>query len=115
MVLVCLLVLVLTVFPAALHTVSGTSMYPRIQPGQVVIVNRYAYFFSQPEINDVLVFRQPDSGRLMIKRVSAIADGPVYYVTGDNSQESLDSRHFGVLTRDTIIGRVELLGEQRER
>lgn len=115
MVLLCVLLWALTVFPAALHTVYGTSMYPRIQPGQVIIVNRYAYLFTQPEIDDVLVFIQPDSNRLMIKRVSAIADGPVYYVTGDNRRESLDSRHFGVLTRDAIIGRVELLGEQRER
>lgn len=87
-------------------------MLPLIRSGQLVIVNRYAYRLRDPAINDVLVFRHPDSDGLMVKRVSAIADGPLYFVTGVNSSESVDSRHFGGLLPDAIVGRVEFLGRR---
>ncbi len=98
-----------------MHIVSGNSMYPLIRPGQTLIVNRYAYLFSLPDVDDVLVFRHPDSGELLVKRVSAIADGPMYHVRGVNLPESLDSRHFGGLTPEVIIGRVEFLGRYGTR
>lgn len=98
--------------PAAFHTVSGDSMHPGVQAGQIILVNRYAYLLGTPEVGDVVVFRNPLSNRLTIKRLAAIADGPLYYVVGDNRSESVDSRHYGALTRDLIIGRVELLGRR---
>lgn len=88
-------------------------MYPLLRSGQRVLVNRFAYRINPPAVDDVLVFRQPDSGTLMIKRVTAVMTGPSYDLRGDNSSESLDSRHFGVLREDAIIGRVEFLGRNR--
>jgi nickel-type superoxide dismutase maturation protease len=96
--------------PAALHTVSGDSMLPTVKSGQVVVVNRFAYLASKPAIGDVLVFRYPGSRRLMVKRVFQIIEGPRYIMVGDNQGESFDSRHFGSLDLDSIVGRVEFLG-----
>lgn len=42
------------------------------------------------------------------KRVTLAADE--YYVMGDNRDESLDSRSFGPITRDHIVGRVWIRG-----
>ncbi|SIQ05892.1 nickel-type superoxide dismutase maturation protease [Alkalispirochaeta americana] len=98
--------------PAAFLIVSGNSMYPFARSGQIVLVNRYVYRFSAPDAGDVVAFRTPDSGELAMKRVSAVAPGPRYHLVGDNHRDSLDSRHFGWISRDAIIGRVESLGRR---
>ena len=85
-------------------------MFPAVRSGQVVVVNRFAYLASGPAVGDVLVFRLPGSEQLMVKRVFEIVEGPRYVMIGDNQGESLDSRHFGSLARDNIVGRVEFLG-----
>lgn len=98
--------------PAAFLVVSGNSMYPFAKSGQIVLVNRYIYRFSAPDAGDVVAFRTPNSGELAMKRVSAVAPGPRYHLLGDNCRDSLDSRHFGWVSRDEIIGRVESLGRR---
>lgn len=96
-----------------MHTVHGDSMYPLLRSGQRVLVNRFAYRISPPAVDDILVFRRPDSRVLMVKRVTAITAGPRYELRGDNAGESFDSRHFGVLEGAAIIGRVEFLDRSR--
>ncbi|GAB4551783.1 MAG: hypothetical protein OHK0023_19090 [Anaerolineae bacterium] len=67
--------------------VEGNSMQPNFQTGQLVIVNRFAYFFSLPQRGDVVVLHNPRSatGDDLIKRLIGlpgeyiqIRDGRVY-------------------------------------
>lgn len=50
--------------------VEGSSMLPNFETGQLVIVNRFAYFFNDPERGDVIVLHNPrDHREDFIKRV----------------------------------------------
>ncbi|MGP1433449.1 MAG: signal peptidase I [Catonella sp.] len=39
-------------------SVSGISMQPTLEDGQIVIVNKLAYYLQKPERNDVIVYKQ---------------------------------------------------------
>jgi len=71
-----------------------------------------------PRRGSVVVFREPESGILAIKRVAAgpgdrirIAAGLLHLATdeawllGDNAAISLDSRRYGPVTLDALVGR----------
>ncbi len=51
--------------------VSDTSMSPTLAEGQVIIVNKMAYYFASPERNDVIVYKQTNKEHsyFEIKRV----------------------------------------------
>jgi signal peptidase I len=121
--------------------VTSTSMEPSLRSGDHVVVDKLSYRLHPPRRDDLIVFRQPDDGRLAVKRVVGIAgdevgleDGvlvvnginrpvdhrtidSVYFgpetvpdrtifVMGDNRGPSIDSRTYGPIRIDAIVGRV---------
>lgn len=99
-----------------------------------VLVNKLAYWFSPPSRGDVVIVRL--SGRnltycsgngVLIKRIVAVPGERIdatrrqkadqrgvlppgrYYVMGDSISGSCDSRTFGPVRRDEIVGRVSLI------
>lgn len=66
--------------------VEGASMKPNFETGQLIIVNRFAYFFDAPQRGDVIVLHNPNNPQEdFIKRVIGlpgetvqILDGRVY-------------------------------------
>ena len=66
--------------------IDGPSMQPNFYTGQLVIVNRFAYFFNRPQRGDVIVLHDPGNPQQdFIKRVIGlpgelvqIKDGRVY-------------------------------------
>ncbi len=86
--------------------VEGSSMTPTLSAGERVFVNKAAYWFSRPQCGDLVVVRDPrDRDRLLLKRIDRPA-GDGWLVLGDNPDESTDSRTFGPVAKDLIIGRV---------
>ena len=84
--------------------VSGHSMEPALRAGDWVFVIP----FSVPRVGDVVVLRNPrERDELMLKRVERVDDDSVL-VSGDNANDSLDSRHFGLVARADIVGRAAL-------
>jgi len=94
----------------------GHSMEPSIKNGTVLVISRVRYGirlpwrqnyivrWSQPQVGEVVVFYTP-TGELAIKRcVSIEANG--YIMEGDNSLSSYDSRSYGPVLADKIIGKV---------
>jgi nickel-type superoxide dismutase maturation protease len=95
--------------PIARYEIEGESMTPGLSPGERVLVNRAAYWFSRPRAGDVVVVRDPRRpARLLIKRIEATAGGEGYRVLGDHPEASTDSRAFGPVSRDQILGKVWL-------
>lgn len=83
-------------------------MAPTFRPGDRLLVSRLAYVARAPRPGDVVVVRDPRGpSRLLLKRV-AERHNCRYVVLGDNLAASTDSRHFGPVERDAIIGKVVL-------
>lgn len=86
--------------------VSGESMLPLLQAGEEVLIDIAAYKQKLPEIGDLVVARHPNRPDLiMIKRVTEINEKG-YFLTGDNYNFSTDSRSFGVVKLEHIVGKV---------
>lgn len=84
--------------------VTGDSMYPTLTPGDKVIVGKNR----RCRVGDVVVLSDPrDRRSLIVKRVQDICETEVY-VVGDNPDSSTDSRHFGPVPLDLIVGSVKM-------
>ncbi len=81
-------------------------MSPLYTPGMRILVWRW---FRLLKPGDVVVLSDPRDGRRIVKRVEKILDGDLeekYHVLGDNKNESTDSRVFGPVSKESILGKV---------
>jgi nickel-type superoxide dismutase maturation protease len=86
--------------------VQGKSMLPTLLPGREVLINPRAYTQQEPQVDDLVVAAHPQQpGFLIIKRVAAVGEG-AFDLRGDNPEASTDSRQFGWVSRDRILGQV---------
>jgi signal peptidase I len=103
----------------------GRSMQPAIRNGTVLVINRLAYGlrlpgtekyllrWSLPKTGDVVVFVTPQGG-MAVKRCAELPEtpaalehgGPLFIALGDNSLDSYDSRSYGPVPADRIVGKV---------
>jgi signal peptidase I len=95
----------------------GKSMEPAISSGTVLVVNRLQYGFrfpgqpgyvvrwAEPRQGDVVVFYAP-SGGIAVKRCGILTGESEFMAQGDNSLRSYDSRSYGPVSADAIIGKV---------
>jgi len=82
--------------------VTGTSMLPTLRPGDRLLVARTRRI--RPD--DIVVVHDPRSrNRLICKRVLT-ADERHLVVQGDNAEASTDSRAFGPVPVESVVGRV---------
>lgn len=80
-------------------------MSPTLQPAQHVLVNRLAYLLKQPQIGDIVAAKDPRDGKVLIKRISREEKGR-YFLMGDNPAHSTDSRTFGMIGKQNLLGKV---------
>jgi signal peptidase I len=99
--------------------VEGVSMEPVLMSGQVLMINRLAYGIRSPfpakdrylvrwkipSEDDIVVFWTP-LGDLAVKRIYALLPGRRFIARGDNVLQSYDSRAYGPVPVDNIIGKV---------
>ena len=94
-------------FPLSRFRVADDSMRPTLLPGDYVLVNRWAYAFRAPGPGDIIVFRHPRrDGMFLIKRIASVDGAGRIVVSGDNAAWSEDSRTFGPVGREALVGRV---------
>jgi signal peptidase I len=155
--IVLVLAYVIRVFILQPFVVEGSSMFPRFQTNDFLIVDKISYRFNQPQRGDIIVFRYPfDPATNYVKRVIGLPGDLVrveggrviiendqnpegfvliepylspgntttlpatsakteflvpedrYFVLGDNRRASSDSREWGFLPENDVIGRVFL-------
>ncbi|MEA5576810.1 signal peptidase I [Anabaena sp. UHCC 0451] len=143
------LALLIRTFIAEPRLIPSESMYPTLQTGDRLVVEKVSYRFHPPTIGDIVVFQSPpelqrrgyDKNQAFIKRVIgmpgeviSVANGKVFlngqpipedyiaeppnqpfppvkipedqfFVMGDNRNDSNDSRYWGFLPRQNLIGR----------
>jgi signal peptidase I len=109
--------LIMKVFLFDFIIADGRSMVPAISPGAVLVVNRLSYGirlpwarkyllrWSLPKAGDVVIFLTPQ-GQIAVKRCAAITGKQDFFALGDNSLESYDSRSYGPVPADSIMGKV---------
>jgi len=83
--------------------VSGHSMEPTIKNGQYVLISKIPYFFSEPDVKEIVAFKK--NQKILIKRIVK-KTGDKYFLAGDNLKDSLDSRSFGFVSKNDILGKV---------
>jgi signal peptidase I len=153
--IVGILAYVIRIFVLQPFVVEGSSMFPRFETNDFLIVDKISYHIHGPERGDIIVFKYPgDLSTNYVKRVIGlpgdtvrITDGKVtvintthpngvtlsepyvaagnittvptgspsseytvpagdYFVLGDNRRASSDSREWGFLPKEDLIGRV---------
>jgi len=91
-------------------------MSPDLEPKDYVIVNRWAYRRREPGVGDLVVLRDPEvEGRFLCKRIAGVSGAGLYAVRGDNEAVSRDSRSFGPVPVNLIVGRVWLSAKAPQR
>jgi len=87
--------------------IDGDSMRPVLLPGVEVLVDRDAYRAAPPAPGDIVAAHHPYRRDVtIVKRVEAIEPDGSCRLTGDNPEASTDSRCFGVVRADRVLGRV---------
>jgi signal peptidase I len=111
------LILLVKLFLLDLMITQGRSMLPALEPGAVLVVNKAAYGlrfpgtalylfrWGRPRAGDMVVFYTP-LGERAVKRCSFLDRGETFYALGDNDLESFDSRSYGPIPLDHILGKV---------
>ena len=95
----------------------GNSMEPAIRSGTVLVVNKLQYGFrfpgmqkyllrwSMPREGEIVVFNNP-VGSMAVKRCTGTTERNEFVAQGDNSLQSYDSRSYGPIPADSVIGKV---------
>ncbi len=87
-----------------LMIIQGKSMEPTYHNLQMVVINRWDKSYNE---GDVIVFKCKGLDAVLVKRIAQRRDDG-YYVLGDNSLESIDSRdnRVGIVAENDIIGKL---------
>ena len=81
--------------------IEGDSMFPSLRHGELVLFDPDA----EPNVGDIALARHPFKKSVkIVKRVREITSEGKYFLVGDNSLESSDSRGFGAIQAKDILG-----------
>lgn len=81
-------------------------MLPTLSPGAQILIHPGAYQQKSPQVGDIVLARHPLQRQLyLIKRIQSANDNS-YFLIGDNTAESTDSRVFHAVSLDCILGKV---------
>jgi signal peptidase I len=87
-----------------MYKISGHSMEPFLKNGDTVLVSDFLYLFINPKINDIVAFKEKN-GKVLIKRIKKVKNGK-FFLSGDNKNDSFDSKDFGFISNKQIIGKL---------
>ena len=123
-IIIILAVLFIKAFIVTPIKVNGESMYPTLEEGDIMILNKTAYYFNKPERFDIVVVNMPDE--YLIKRVIGLPGEHIeykdntLYVDGKKVKENFkhgvtDDFNIEELGSDTIpLNTYLVLGDNRE-
>jgi signal peptidase I len=82
--------------------INGESLSPEYQDGDYVLV---ASSWRKLSPGDVIVFRNEKYGTMIKRLIATFAAGNSCFVMGSHPRSN-DSRHFGAVPREDVIGKV---------
>ncbi|NRB41742.1 MAG: signal peptidase I [Pseudomonadales bacterium] len=114
-------------FGFAFYHIPSISMLPTLVPGDIILVDTWAYKNAKTDLKDIVLFQQKLQPKIYIKRVTAIEmqeyqwlDKNKYwqkvmiaenhsFVVGDNPEYSNDSRNFGAINNEQVFAKAEFI------
>ena len=101
--------------------VSGNSMFPELHPDDRLLIDKTAYEKNDPERGDVVVFSEPNTGRMMIKRIIGVPGDHIVIRNGElkvngvtgNDDYTADGATDGNVDMVIPEGRYFVLGDNR--
>ena len=82
-------------------------MEPLFKAGDFVVINRLSYLFSQPKPGDIVALRHlKERNKILLKKIKREYPKKGYFVVGINQANSYDSRTFGPVGKDLILGKL---------
>lgn len=79
-------------------------MLPLLKNGDEILLNPHAKI----GVNDIVLAKHPYKKDVTsVKRVKNIEKGDRFFLIGDNPDESTDSRQYGLIEKNQILGKVE--------
>ena len=78
-------------------------MLPSLKEGDIVFFKKYKHDKSSPKVGEIVIFQNPITNKREIKRIKKI-EKTCIEVLGDNIENSTDSRSFGLVQKEKIIG-----------
>jgi len=96
LIMACVLAAVLKLFIVDSRIVPTTSMYPTVHAGDRILMNKFIYYFTEPERGDIIVFKPtPEIGedQDMLKRIIGLPGDTIevrnntLYVNGEARTE----------------------------
>lgn len=109
------------------YQIPSISMYPTLIPGDVILVDTWAFKKNSPAKDQIVLFKNASDSLTYIKRVTATNEEdhkwldnnqqlhqtsvPInyYFVEGDNKKYSKDSRNFGAIEKERIFGKAVMI------
>jgi len=87
--------------------ITGRSMIPLLNPGDLVLMDAHAYRQTTPQPGHIVVARHPIQPDVrMIKLVQDVTDDGRYVLVSYNPAAGTDSRAFGSVSHDLLCGRI---------
>ncbi|PSN12295.1 nickel-type superoxide dismutase maturation protease [filamentous cyanobacterium CCT1] len=84
----------------------GESMQPLLVAGTEVLINPFAYRRSQPLSGDLVVAYHPHQPGLRLIKWVVYVEAQGCFLKGLNAPASTDSREFGLVPWESIVGQV---------
>jgi len=99
-------------FGFAFYHIPSESMSPTLQTSDVVLIDTWAYK-NQPALTyDIIIVKRTATSMVLAKRLQKTRNHNEkieLFIVGDNQNNSIDSRRFGWITDDYLIGKVQFV------
>ena len=85
--------------------VTGESLSPVYQEGDYVVITTIPFLLNKINVGDAVVFKHELYG-MMIKKVTSVDEAQRTITVIGLHKDSIDSRNFGPVRRDALVGKV---------
>lgn len=77
-------------------------MLPTLKEGDKIIISNIPYIFKKPAVGNIVAFKLKNN--IFLKRIKHVKRDK-YFLEGDNKIDSIDSRAFGLINKNQILGK----------
>jgi signal peptidase I len=99
-------------FGFAFYHIPSESMSPTLQTGDVALIDTWIYKNQPALADDIIIVKRTATSMVLAKRLQQSRNHNEkieLFIVGDNPNNSIDSRRFGWISDDYLIGRVEFV------